>query len=69
VVAYQGTITLAAQWVAPWVSDPALMNAVNATGGLLVFCIALIILDLKKFEIADYLPSLAYAPLITWLWK
>ena len=69
VVAYQGTITLAAQWVAPWVSDPALMNSVNATGGLLVFCIALLILDLKKFDIADYLPSLAFAPLITWLWK
>jgi uncharacterized membrane protein YqgA involved in biofilm formation len=69
VVAYQGTITLAAQWVAPWVSDPALMNSINATGGLLVFCIALIILDLKKFELADYLPSLAFAPLLTWLWK
>jgi len=69
VVAYQGTITLAAQRVAPWVSDPALMNSINATGGLLVFCIALIILELKKFELADYLPSLAFAPLLTWWWR
>jgi len=69
VVAYQGTITLAAKLVAPWVADPALLNSINATGGLLVFCIALVILELKKIELADYLPSLAFAPLLTWLWR
>lgn len=69
VVAYQGTITIAAKFAAPWLNDPVLMNSVNATGGLLVFCIALIILELKKVELADYLPSLAWAPLLTWLWK
>jgi uncharacterized membrane protein YqgA involved in biofilm formation len=72
VVAYQGTITLAAKSLAPFFQDPAnaaLLNSVNATGGLLVFCIAMVILELKKFELADYLPSLAWAPLITWLWK
>ncbi len=72
VVAYQGTITLAAKTAAPFFHDPAnaaLLNSINATGGLLVFCIALIILELKKIELADYLPSLAWAPFITWLWK
>jgi uncharacterized membrane protein YqgA involved in biofilm formation len=69
VVAYQGSITLAAKFVAPWLNDPAMLNSVNATGGLLVFCIALIILELKKVELADYLPSLAWAPLITWVWR
>jgi hypothetical protein len=72
VVAYQGTISLAAKSLAPFFHDPAnipLLNALNATGGLLVFCIALIILELKKIELADYLPSLAWAPFIAWLWK
>lgn len=72
VVAYQGTITFAAKTLAPFFHDPAnaaLLNSINATGGLLVFCIALVILELKKFELADYLPSLAWAPFITWLWK
>jgi uncharacterized membrane protein YqgA involved in biofilm formation len=69
VVAYQGSITLGAKFLAPYISDAALMASVNATGGLLVFCIALIILNLKKIELADYLPSLAIAPLITWLWR
>ena len=68
VVAYQGTITLAARALAPLLSDP-LLDSINATGGLLVFCIALIILELKKVELADYLPSLAFAPLLTWLWR
>ena len=72
VVAYQGSISLAAKSLAPFFQDPAhapLLNSLNATGGLLVFCIALIILELKKIELADYLPSLGWAPLIAWLWK
>lgn len=72
VVAYQGTISLAAKTLEPFLRDPInapLLNALNATGGLLVFCIALIILELKKIELADYLPSLAWAPFIAWLWK
>jgi|SRR5947209_8832421 len=69
VVAYQGSITLCANFLAPSLQDKALLDSVNATGGLLVFCIALIILELKRIELADYLPSLIFAPLITWWWK
>lgn len=69
VVAYQGTITLGARWLAPYLHEHALLDSVNAVGGLLVFCVALIILELKKIELADYLPSLAFAPLLTWLWR
>jgi len=50
----------------PW----PLIDAINATDGLLVFCVAMIILGLKKIEVADYFPSLALAPLLTWwLWR
>jgi len=46
-----------------------LTDALNATDGLLIFCVAMIILGLKKIEVADYFPSLAFAPLLTWwLW-
>lgn len=72
VVAYQGSITFAARLLAPFFLDPAnapLLNSLNATGGLLVFTIALVILELKKIDLADYLPSLAWAPFITWLWR
>ena len=69
VVAYQGTLTLAARLLAPQLQNPALLDSIHATGGLLVFCISLIIFELKKIELADYLPSLAWAPLLTWVWK
>jgi len=69
VVAFQGTITLlASHYLAPWLRGE-LLDSVNAVGGLLVFCVAMIILDLKKLSIADYLPSLAFAPLLTSLFK
>ena len=45
------------------------LDAINATDGLLIFCVAMIILGLKKIAVADYFPSLALAPLLTWwLW-
>jgi uncharacterized protein len=47
-----------------------MLDAINATDGLLIFCVAMIILGLKKIEVADYLPSLVLAPLLTWwLWR
>ena len=67
VVAYQGTLSLVAKFMAPLLENQALLDSVNGTGGMLLFCVALIILDLRKIELGDYLPSLAFAPLLTWL--
>lgn len=67
VLALQGTITLACgQFLKPFLDAHGLTDSVNAAGGLLVFSVALVILGLKKVDLADYLPSLAFAPLITW---
>lgn len=68
VLAWQGTITLAAKGLAPLLGIE-MLNSINATVGLLVFSVALVMLELKKIELADYLPSLAFAPLLTWLLK
>lgn len=69
VLAYQGTLTIGARALEPILTSSALLDSVNATGGLLICCVALVILDLKKVPLADYLPSLALAPLLTWLWR
>jgi len=70
VLALQGTIALAcAEWVAPFLGQHGLLDAVNATGGLLIFSVALVIFQLKRIALADYLPSLFYAGLIRWLWS
>ena len=67
VLVYQGTITLLLRSVEPFLRQQGLADSIDAVGGLLVFCVALVILELKKIELADYLPSLAIAPLLTWL--
>ena len=68
VLVVQGTITLLCmQYLKPFLEAHSLVDSVNAAGGLLVFCVALVILELKRIELADYLPSLAFAPLLAWL--
>jgi len=71
VLAWQGAIIRCAELLRPALEHQArpLIDAINATDGLLVFCVALIILQLKKVSVAEYFPSLALAPLLTrWLW-
>jgi uncharacterized membrane protein YqgA involved in biofilm formation len=70
VLAVQGTITLfTARILEPILSLHNLVNSINAVSGLLVFCVALVMLGLKRIELADYLPSLIVAPLLTLLWR
>ena len=69
VVAYQGSITLLAKWVSPFLEQHNLVEPISATGGLLVACIALVILDVRKVPLADYMPSLVVAPALSWWWK
>jgi hypothetical protein len=70
VLVFQGTITLVcAQYLKPFLEAHSLVDSVNAAGGLLVFSVALVILQLKKIELADYLPSLALAPLLAWVFR
>lgn len=66
-VAWQGTISLSARLAAPWLEQHALLSPLLGTAGLIVFAISLVILQLKKVELANYLPSLLYAPLLAWL--
>jgi len=67
VLAYQGSITLGAKALQPVLANQALLDSINGTGGLLILCISVVILDIQKVPLADYLPSLAVAPLLAWL--
>ncbi len=69
VFALQATIIRTVRLLEPTLHQQALplIDSIYATDGLLIFCVSLIILQLKKIEVADYLPSLALAPLLTWL--
>jgi uncharacterized membrane protein YqgA involved in biofilm formation len=67
VLAFQGTITLGcAQLAQSFPQHQAVLLSVNSVVGLLVFAVALVILQIKKIELADYLPSLLFAPVLTY---
>lgn len=46
-----------------------LVNAVNAAAGLIACAVTLVIFEVRKVELANFLPSLALAPLLTWLFR
>lgn len=69
VVVYQGTITLAARALAPFLDGRELADPVSAAAGFILLAVSLVILELKKVELSDYLPSLILAPALTWLFR
>lgn len=69
VLAFQGTISLlCSRLLGPQLAAPGLINSVDAAGGLVVVCVALVMLGLKRVPLADYLPALAVAPLLARWW-
>ena len=54
---YQGSITLAASWIAPALSDAA-VNEMSAVGSLLIIALALNLLGLTKIKVMNYVPAI-----------
>jgi uncharacterized membrane protein YqgA involved in biofilm formation len=69
VLAYQGTLTLIVARLEPFLHAHGLVDSVNSVNGMLIFCVSLIVLELKRIQLADYLPSLLVAPVIASLWR
>jgi uncharacterized membrane protein YqgA involved in biofilm formation len=64
VAIWQGTITLLAALVGASLADAAI-SAMTATGGILLLGVGLRLLNIRQVSVADMLPSLVAAPLIT----
>lgn len=69
VLLYQGALEWIARAGLPHIGDPNLIDAFSAVGGLIVASSALIILDLRKIALANLLPALLYAPVLTAWWR
>ncbi len=54
---YQGTVTLAATWLAPVLSVTAI-NEMSAVGSLLIVALALNLLGLTKIKVMNYVPAI-----------
>ena len=67
---FLGAITLAVQvYAQPFLDSHNLIYPVNAAAGFLACAVALVIFEIRKVELANYLPALAVAPLLTWLFN
>lgn len=63
VLVFQGTLAVAAARVLlPWLEKQDALGPFNTTAGFLMLCVAILVFDLKKIHVADYLPSLIFAP-------
>jgi uncharacterized membrane protein YqgA involved in biofilm formation len=56
-------------YLEPLLRAHSLTDCVNTTGGLLLTVMSLVMFEVKRVELADYLPALAVAPLLTWILK
>jgi uncharacterized membrane protein YqgA involved in biofilm formation len=64
ILLYQGAITIFAVFLEPILTEPMILE-ITATGGLLIVGIGLKVLDLVQIKLANFLPALVIAPLIT----
>ena len=63
-------ITLACQlWARPFLEAHGLVGSVDAAAGFIACAIALMIFEIRRIELANFLPALAVAPLLAWLLK
>jgi hypothetical protein len=70
VFALLGFVTLACQLYArPFLEARQLIDSVNAAAGLVACAITLVIFEVRRVELANFLPALAVAPLLAWLFK
>jgi len=70
VLLFLGTITFACQfYVKPLLEPHGLIGPVNAVAGLIACAVALVIFEVRKVELANFLPSLVVAPLLAWLFS
>jgi len=67
---FLSAITFACQfYVKPFLAAHGLVDPVNAVAGLIACAIALMIFEVRRVELANFLPALAVAPLLAWWLK
>ncbi len=67
ILLYQGGITLLANSLAPYLSA-AVIQELSAVGGLMIVGLSLLMFGYQKIKVANWLPSLPMAVIITILW-
>lgn len=66
VAVLQGSITLLARWIAPWMTAEALSN-LSLVGNVLIFCVGINLVWGKVVRVANFLPAVVLAALAAFL--
>lgn len=66
VLVFQGAIALLAGFLAPILSDAAIVE-MTCVGSLLITALSLNILGIAKIKVANYLPAIFFAPPVVWV--
>ncbi|MDR1702160.1 MAG: DUF554 domain-containing protein [Sporomusaceae bacterium] len=64
---YQGSITLLAGVLAPFFSEQVI-SELTATGGILIVGISILMLELSKIKLANWLPAIPVSIIIAYFW-
>ncbi len=61
---FNGLATAVHAFALPWLEAHHLLPAVNAAAGLIICATALVVLEVRRVELANFLPALTIAPLL-----
>jgi len=64
IIVYQGSLALGAQWLSTILTNVAIAE-MSAAGGILMLGIGFALLEIKRVRVANLLPSIFVAPLLT----
>jgi uncharacterized membrane protein YqgA involved in biofilm formation len=62
----QGGISLFATYADSFLSE-IMITEMTAVGGIMIVAIGIVLLDIKKIKVANFLPALIYAPLFVYI--
>lgn len=68
VLLIQGALTLAGMCFQRFLPEPMVVE-LTAVGGVIILGIGLLLLDIKRIRVANFLPALVIAPLLVALWN
>lgn len=60
-----GLAELVHAFITPLLPQPAMLQSVHAAAGLIVCATTLVILEVRRVELANFLPAMALAPILT----
>lgn len=66
VLVFQGGLVLLSSLIAPILTDAAVAE-MSCAGSLLIIAIGMNMMGLAKIKVADYMPAIFFAPLLTWI--